>query len=83
MLHAWLVAHPRLTLHLAPTYSSRISQVERWFAELERRCLKRGNFCSLDALKAALEEWIKVWSQDAKPVQVNQDLHQIICRYCA
>ena len=44
----WLLAHPRVQLHFTPTYSSWISQVERWLAELQRRCLDRGVFCSLD-----------------------------------
>ena len=41
-VHKWLLAHPRVQLHFTPTYSSWISQVERWFAELQRRCLDRG-----------------------------------------
>jgi len=52
----WLLAHPRVQLHFTPTYSSWISQVERWFAELQRRCLDRGVFCSLDELTTALED---------------------------
>ncbi len=66
-VHKWLLAHPRFELHFTPTYSSWISQVERWFAELERRCLERGTFCSLDALKTALEEWISTWNETARP----------------
>ena len=46
----WLLAHPRFVLHFTPTYSSWINQVERWLAELQRRCLERGVFCSLDEL---------------------------------
>jgi hypothetical protein len=38
VVHKWLLAHPRFQLHFTPTYSSWINQVERWFAELERRC---------------------------------------------
>ena len=57
-----LLAHPRVQLHFTPTYSSWISQVERWFAELQRRCLDRGVFCSLDELTTALEEWIELWN---------------------
>ncbi|MEU1371930.1 IS630 family transposase [Streptomyces sp. NPDC005803] len=48
VVHKWLLAHPRFQLHFTPTYSSWINQVERWFAELERRCLARGVFCSLE-----------------------------------
>jgi transposase len=52
----WLLAHPRFVLHFTPTYSSWINQVERWLAELQRRCLERGVFCSLDELTTALED---------------------------
>src|ERR1700722_2668013 len=55
-VHKWLLAHPRGRLHFTPTYSSWISQAERWFAELQRRCLDRGVFCSLDDLTTALEK---------------------------
>jgi hypothetical protein len=34
---------------------------------LQRRCLERGVFCSLDKLTNALEEWIKLWNEDARP----------------
>ncbi|MFF4934309.1 IS630 family transposase [Streptomyces griseofuscus] len=54
-----LLAHPRFELHFTPTYSSWINQVERWFAELLRRCLECGVFCSLDELKTAFDDWIK------------------------
>ncbi|WP_229914396.1 transposase [Streptomyces capitiformicae] len=85
VVHKWLLAHPRFELHFTPTYSSWINQVERWFAELERRCLERGVFCSLDELKTALEDWIKTWNEDARPFKWAKTADQIIdriCRYC-
>jgi transposase len=85
-VHRWLLAHPRFVLHFTPTYSSWISQVERWFAELQRRCLERGVFCSLDELKTALEGWIKTWNDNARPFKWTKTADQIIdriCRYCS
>ena len=41
----WLLEHPRFQLHFTPTYSSWLNQVERWFAELQRRRPDRGVFC--------------------------------------
>jgi transposase len=82
----WLLAHPRFQLHFTPTYSSWISQVERWFAELQRRCLDRGVFCSLDDLTTALEEWIELWNATARPFKWTKTADQIIdriCRYCS
>ena len=63
----WLLEHPRFALHFTPTYSSWLNQVERWFAELQRRRLDRGVFCSIDELTCALEQWIKFWNDNAKP----------------
>ena len=86
MVHRWLLAHPRVQLHFTPAYSSWISQVERWFAELQRRCLDRGVFCSLDELTAALEDWIKIWNASARPFKWTKTADQIIdriCRYCS
>jgi transposase len=82
----WLLAHPRFVLHFTPTYSSWINQVERWLAELQRRCLERGVFCSLDDLTTALEEWIKLWNEHAQPFEWTKTPDQIIdriCRYCS
>ena len=78
-MHKWLLADPRVQLHFTPTYSSWISQVERWFAELQRRCLDRGVFCSLDDLTIALEDWIKIWTT-ARPFKWTNTADQIIDR---
>src|SRR5262249_2870902 len=82
----WLLAHPRFVLHFTPTSSSWITQAGRWLAELQRRCLDRGVFCSLDELTAALEEWIKLWNEGARPFKWTKTADQIIdriCRYCS
>ena len=86
VVHRWLLAHPRFVLHFTPTYSSWINQVERWLAELQRRCLERGVFCSLHDLTSALEEWIKLWNENAQPFKWTKTADQIIdriCRYCS
>ena len=66
-IQRWLPAHLRVQLHFTPNYSSWISQAERWFAELQRRCLDGGVFCSPDELTTALENWIKTWNATARP----------------
>ena len=42
-IQRWLVRHPRFTLHFTPTYSSWLNLVERWFAELTTKWIKRGS----------------------------------------
>src|SRR5215470_15493354 len=74
----WLLEHPRFQLHFTPTYSSWLNQVERWFAELQRRRLDRGSFCSLDELTCALEQWITFWNANAKPFKWTKTADQII-----
>ena len=78
VVQKWLLAHPRVELHFTPTYSSWISQVERWFAELQRRCLDRGVFCSLDDLTTTLQDWIKTWNSNARPFRWTKTADQII-----
>ncbi len=65
-----------LSAHKAPV-------AHKWL--LAGRCLTRGVFCSLDDLKTALEEWIKVWNDDARHFKWTKTADQIldrICRYC-
>jgi hypothetical protein len=47
---------------------------------------ERGVFCSLDELTTALEEWIKLWNEGARPFKWTKTADQIIdriCRYCS
>ena len=72
------LAHPRFVLHFTPTYASWIGQVERWFAELQRRCLERGVFCSLEELATALQEWSKLWNENVRSFTWTRTPDQII-----
>src|SRR5205823_14835058 len=46
----WLASHPRFHFHFTPTSSSWLNLVERWFAELTRRRIRRGTFNSVGEL---------------------------------
>ncbi len=67
VIHRWLLARPRLRLRFIPAYSSWLDEVQRWFAELQRRRLERGVFCLVERLCQALERWIKLWNADPHP----------------
>jgi hypothetical protein len=41
--------------------------VERWFAELTRRKLRRSSHRSVKDLETAVTAWIEAWSADPKP----------------
>jgi transposase len=49
-IKTWLLRHPRFQLHLTPTYSSWLNLVERWFAELTDRKLRRSTHRSVTEL---------------------------------
>jgi transposase len=58
-IHRWLARHPRVTLHFTPTYSSWLNLVERWFAELTNRWLRRGTHRNTNELVASIRTWIE------------------------
>jgi len=63
----WLAAHPRFHVHFTPTYSSWLNIVERWFAELTNRKLRRSTHRSVAQLEADVTAWITAWNEDPKP----------------
>ncbi len=56
-VRAWLVKRPRFHVHFTPTYGSWLNQVERWFAELTNKQLRRGVHRSVRALETAIREF--------------------------
>jgi transposase len=67
LIRNWFVKRPRFHVHFTPTYSSWLSLVERWFAELTNKQLRRGAYQSVPQLKAAIQEFIDVHQANPKP----------------
>jgi transposase len=74
----WLLRHPRFTLHFTPTYSSWINLIERWFAELTTKWLKRGTHRSTKELEAAISAWVDNWNVEPKPFVWHKSADQIL-----
>src|SRR5437667_995981 len=66
-IQRWLLRHPRFTLHFTPTYSSWLNLVERWFAELTTKSIKRGSRRSVRPAVASIRVWTPNWNDDPKP----------------
>jgi transposase len=66
-IRRWLLRHPRFHLHFTPTYSSWLNLVERWFAELTSKWLKRGTHRSVAELTASIQAWIDTWNENPRP----------------
>ncbi len=73
----WLAAHPRYHLHFTPTGASWLNLVERFFAEITDRRIRRGTFRSVQQLVHAIASYIRertkvprpfVWA--AKPMSI-------------
>ena len=65
----WLAAHPRVTMHYTPTYSSWLNQVELWFAKIERDMIARGIFTSTADLRRKLMQYIRLHNKTCQPIQ--------------
>ena len=84
-IRRWLAAHPRFVLHFTPTSSSWLNLVERWFAELTTKKLRRAAHRSVRQLNADIRAWIDTWNDDPKPFVWTKTADQIldsIARYC-
>ena len=77
-VRAWLARHPRWTFHFTPTSSSWLNAVEGYFAKLTRRRLKRGVFCSIVELQAAIKRFVAETNIDPRPFQWTKDPDKII-----
>src|SRR3954453_19209704 len=56
-IRRWLIRHPRVRLHFIPTGSSWLNLVERWFAEVTMKLIRRGVHRSVADLKNDIEQW--------------------------
>jgi transposase len=84
-IQRWLVRHPRFHMHFTPTYSSWLNLVERWFAELTTKWIKRGTHRSVRDLVASIRTWIASWNEDPKPYVWHKNADEILnslATYC-
>jgi transposase len=84
-IHRWMLRHPRFTMHFTPTYSSWLNLVERWFAELTTKWLRRGTHRSTKELEQAITDWTDKWNVDPKPFVWHKSADEILetlAAYC-
>ena len=85
MIHKWLLRHPRFHLHFTPTSASWLNQVERWFAEITNKRIRRGSYRSTRQLVHAIEDYLSVYNDDPKPfiwTKSADDILESLKRYC-
>ena len=78
LIRKWFAKRPRFHVHFTPTYGSWINLVERWFAELTNKRIRRGVFRSVKELETAIREYIDVHNEDPKPFVWTKTADQIL-----
>jgi transposase len=63
----WLQRHPDFQVHFIPTSSSWLNQVERFFAQITEKRIRRGAFRSVKELEQAIEEYLEHHNENPKP----------------
>src|SRR5712692_9365936 len=85
LIHRWLARHPRVHVHFTPTGSSWINLVERWFAALTEKQLRRGVHRSTRELEAAIRRYIEITNTRPKPFVWTKTADEIlasVARFC-
>jgi transposase len=84
-IHRWLARHPRVHLHFTPTGSSWINLVERWFAALTEKQLRRGIQRSTRELETAIRRYVEITNGRATPFVWTKTADEIlasVARFC-
>lgn len=85
MIQRWLVKRPRFHLHFTPTGASWLNLVERWFALLTEKQIRRGVFRSTRELETAIRNYLKNYNDQPKPFIWSKTADEIlasVARFC-
>jgi len=66
-VRTWLAQRPRYQIHYTPTYSSWLNQVERWFALITQRAIRRGSFRSVKELVDKIDSFVQHYNRSHRP----------------
>src|SRR4051795_2227769 len=80
LVKRWFERHPEYHLHFTPTSGSWRNQVERFFAEITEKAIRRGVFRSVAALEKAIMDYLAAHNEDPKPFVWTADADLILER---
>jgi transposase len=86
LIRTWLAKRPRFHLHFTPTSASWTNLVERWFATLTEKQIRRGVHRSTRALEAAIKSYLLLHNANPKPfiwTKTADEILDSVARYCA
>jgi transposase len=73
----WLASHSRYTLHFTPTGASWLNQVERWFAALTQKQIRRGSFTSVRDLMLKINRYLELYNDNPRPFAWTKSANDI------
>ena len=79
-VQAWLEKHPRFNLHFTPTSASWLNLVERFFAEITMKRIRRGSYSSVDDLEGAIYDYLLLHNAKPRPFIWSKTADDIIAR---
>ena len=85
LIRRWLAKRPRYHIHFTPTSASWVNLVERFFAELTSKQLRRSAFRSTDDLEATIHRYLTLQNENPKPFVWTKSADEIlasISRFC-
>lgn len=77
---AWLKKHSRFVIHYVPTSCSWLNLIERWFAELTNKRIRRDSFLSVADLTAAIDDFLATWNTSPKPFVWTATVDSILAK---
>lgn len=85
IIQRWLAKRPRYHVHFTPTGASWINLVERWFAALTEKQLRRGTFRSTRQLEAAIKQYLAIHNENPIPfvwTKTPDEILDSVARFC-
>ena len=86
LIRRWLAKRPRFHVHFTPTSASWINLVERWFAALTQKQIRRGAHRTLRELETAIKHYLAVTNASPQPFVWTKTADEIlasVARFCA
>jgi len=84
-IRGWFARHPRFHVHFTPTSASWLNLVERWFALLTEKQIKRGAHRSVRALETTIREYLAITNEAPTPFVWTKTADEIlasVARFC-
>ena len=84
-IKSWFARHPRFHPRFTPTSASWLNQVERWFATLTVKYLRRGTHRSTRQLEQAIRQYLEINNANPRPFQWVKSADDILAsieRFC-